>query len=113
MGWSPADITPDSSERGTEGGEIVRDEEHDLGARITLERLSSDGPYAITCGVYGWMVHTRFFEARDDADRAMVDMMRDLDAIVLTIPRNDDPHVDVKVDAVSDAISTFVDQYPT
>jgi hypothetical protein len=46
--------------RGSEGGHIVRDEEHLLGARITLEKDCEVAPYAITCGIYGWMMHTCF-----------------------------------------------------
>ena len=45
---------------GSEGGVILRDEECPDGARITLEEETHMGvPFAITCGVYGWLVHTR------------------------------------------------------
>lgn len=41
---------------GSEGGIILQDEEYEGSCRITLERCR---PYdAITCGVYGDMVHT-------------------------------------------------------
>jgi hypothetical protein len=54
---------------GSESGVIVLDEAHDGGARITLERDCPRAPFAITCGVYGLLVHTRFFateaEGRD------------------------------------------------
>jgi hypothetical protein len=43
---------------GSEGGVILRDEEHVLGARITLEKECEVAPFAITCGIYGWMMHT-------------------------------------------------------
>jgi hypothetical protein len=46
---------------GSEGGTIVLDEEHGLGARITLEKDGAIAPFTITCGIYGWMAHTRFF----------------------------------------------------
>ena len=29
-----------------------------MGARITLERGSQTAPFGITCGIYGFMVHT-------------------------------------------------------
>ena len=45
--------------KGSEGGTILRDEEHPDGSRITLERCKRP-PFSITCGVYGWMVHTRY-----------------------------------------------------
>lgn len=41
---------------GTEGGEVVADEGYKYSCRITLEKLNRG--YAITCGVYGDMVHT-------------------------------------------------------
>jgi hypothetical protein len=44
---------------GSEEGTILRDEEHPLGARISLERDCRVAPFAITCGIYGWMLHTR------------------------------------------------------
>ena len=35
-------------QQGSESGEIARDEEHPLGARITLERDTPIAPFAIT-----------------------------------------------------------------
>jgi len=49
---------------GSEGGAILRDELHREGSRITLERIAAG--CAITCGVYGWMVHTRFAGNRSE-----------------------------------------------
>lgn len=48
---------------GSEHGVILRDEEYSGGCRITLERC--DNFYAITCGVYGAMVHTAFCGEED------------------------------------------------
>jgi hypothetical protein len=48
-------------EQGSENGLTLKDEEQVRGARITLERDTRIAPFAITCGIYGWMVHTRFF----------------------------------------------------
>lgn len=47
---------------GSEEGIIQKDEEYDGSARITLETCPRHGTdeYAITCGVYGSMVHTTF-----------------------------------------------------
>lgn len=41
---------------GTEGGEIILDEGYKYACRITLEELTPG--YAITCGIYGSMMHT-------------------------------------------------------
>jgi hypothetical protein len=67
---------------GSEGGTIVLDEEHADGARITLEQDSHTAPWAITCGVYGLMFHTRFFASRPTAEAEYEDMKRALNAIV-------------------------------
>jgi hypothetical protein len=38
MSWQPFDNGATVGQRGSEDGVTLRDEEHDLGARITLER---------------------------------------------------------------------------
>ena len=43
---------------GSEGGIVLYDEEYKESCRITLEKC--ENYYAITCGVYGAMVHTAF-----------------------------------------------------
>ena len=43
---------------GSEGGIVFSDEEYKKSCRITLEKCPNY--YAITCGVYGSMVHTTF-----------------------------------------------------
>lgn len=44
--------------RGSENGIILKDQEFNSSCRITLE--SCPRYYAITCGIYGAMVHTVF-----------------------------------------------------
>ncbi|MBR5667199.1 MAG: hypothetical protein IKW95_05880 [Lachnospiraceae bacterium] len=44
--------------KGSENGIILQDEEYKKSCRITLEKCPRY--YAITCGVYGAMVHTAF-----------------------------------------------------
>jgi hypothetical protein len=60
---------------GSECGAIVADESYDDGARITLERSTRSAPFAITCGLSGWLVHTRFFELEAEA-RSQFDAMK-------------------------------------
>jgi hypothetical protein len=107
--WSP--VEPLSDEAATEGGTVVADETHAYGARITLEQ-GENGGFAITCGIYGWMMHTRYFAGECEARQAFDDMKRDLDAIILEIPLKDDPDLDGKMDHVSAEIGRFVDRYP-
>lgn len=64
MSWSEFDGGSTIGKLGTEGGDIVKDEEFFSSARITLEKLSG-GNYAVTCGIYGTMAHTVWFDEAD------------------------------------------------
>ena len=61
--WLPHES---ESEKGSEDGWIIEDEEIPGICRITLEG-GGHTPYAITCGVYGLMVHTAFASDYDEA----------------------------------------------
>lgn len=52
---------------GAEGGVILRDEEIEAGARLTLKRGSNY--VSVSCCIYGWMDHTRFFGTVTEAQR--------------------------------------------
>lgn len=67
MDWRAFDGGSTLGERGSENGVILLDEEHPVGARITLERSGYTAPFSITCGVYGALVHTRFFQGETEA----------------------------------------------
>jgi hypothetical protein len=109
MSWAPFV----GSLRGSESGIVEIDEEHDCGARITLERDAKIAPYAITCGIYGWMVHTRYFEDHDRARREYEAMKAGLGNILSIIPLRCDPDFNSKVDSVIKAIGDFVESFPT
>lgn len=95
---------------GSDVGIIVRDEEHALGARITLEEEGSFAPFSITCNIYGWMFHTRYFsdeaEVHDEFDR----MKTDLEAILQTISDENSDDENARA-AASEEISEFVEKY--
>ena len=58
-GWHQFDGGATLRTAGSEGGTVVIDDEHPSGGRITLERDTAYRiPWAITGGVYGWLVHT-------------------------------------------------------
>lgn len=57
---------------GSEGGLVLEDEEYDGECRITRERCEKYD--AITCGVYGDMVHTAF--APFDKSKSVYDSMK-------------------------------------
>ena len=73
--WLPYES---GSEKGSEDGWIVEDEEIPGVCRITLEE-GGHTPYAITCGVYGLMVHTAFASDYDEAMGKYEGMKRDLE----------------------------------
>ena len=60
MTWKKFETT---GEVGSENGVILIDEEYDDACRITLEKCSEY--YAVTCGIYGAMVHTAFFSENE------------------------------------------------
>ena len=70
------------------------------GARITLEQ---DGytPFSITCGIYGWMVHTRFFATRDEAEPEYERMKGALEKITKIVPYSNDPDIEMKRDRLA------------
>lgn len=97
---------------GSEGGEILHDEEHTEGARVTLERNGSIAPYSITCGVYGWMVHTRFFRTEAAATSELEPMKEALADILGAIPLASDPQVEAKSQKVAEEIQSLVERFP-
>ncbi len=99
--------------RGSESGIVEIDEEHKGAARITLERDAKIAQYAITCGIYGWMVHTRYIEDREQACRDYEAMKGALAHIVSLIPAQGDPDFNGGRGAVIEAIGEFVERFPT
>jgi hypothetical protein len=109
MSWTPLA----GPLHGSESGTVELDEEHDCGARITLERDAKTAPYAITCGIYGWMVHTRYFEDRDTAHLQYDAMKAGLAHILSLIPEEGDVDFNGKLNSANAAISGFVERFPT
>lgn len=106
-GWYPYDDGKTIGSRASEGGIIVRDEEHADGARITLERDTLHKvPFAITCGIYSWMVHTRFFADEPTALNAYDQMKNSITVILAMLVGEIDSEI------VSEAIEEFVERYP-
>jgi hypothetical protein len=93
---------------GSEQGVILLDDEHTDGARITLERDGHNAPFSITCGVYGWMFHTRFLgdeaEARNEYDAMKVALSE--------LVRLNVPEADGGLTFAGDEFSKFVARFP-
>jgi hypothetical protein len=113
MSWSDLEILDEGRPvTGSERGVLVLDQEHELGARISLEQECRVAPFAITCGIYGWMFHTRFFGSEREAREQYALMREALDAILAGIPYDDDPKRDEKKRATLLDIETFVARFP-
>jgi len=80
--WEPVENGNTIGFIGSENGYIVMDEEHELGARITLERDGSFAPWAITCGIYGCFMHTAFAKSEDEGVQKYNSMKNDLVSIM-------------------------------
>lgn len=108
--WHASEDGATLGQMGSEEGIVVRDEEHSLGARITLERDARIAPFAITCGVYGWMMHTRFFSSDAEAE-TQYDLMKDsLSALLEAAEQTAD--VDGGRQVMFDGIDEFIGTYP-
>ncbi len=91
---------------GSEGGVILRDEECIDGARITLEQDTHMGvPFAITCGVYSWLVHVRFIADMPTAEDAYDKMKLGLEDVLASLA-SEEP------DVIDTAVQDFTDRYP-
>jgi hypothetical protein len=105
--WRPFDSGSSVGAVGSEGGCIVRDDEHPGGARITIERGGQIAPFSITCGVYGWMVHTRFFTTEAEAQDECAAMKTALADLVIALNGSDGD-----MDAASAMCARFVERFP-
>lgn len=89
MSWTPCENGSTIGTAGSEGGVILRDEEHEMGVRITLEECGHP-PFAITFDIHGMMGHTAFaateteagdaYEAIKDGIESLLDLLPDTDA---------------------------------
>jgi hypothetical protein len=107
--WSDFEDGATLGSRGTESGIIVLDEEYDEAARISLERETGTAPFAITCGVYGRLMHTRFFDLEAEARSEYAAMKVALQEIVDGFD-SPDPQAN---DRARQILYGFLDRFPT
>lgn len=112
MNWFAFESGKSIGQSGSEGGIIIRDDEYDSGARITLERDTHNAPFAITCGIYGWMVHTRFIGTESEALSDYERIKSELSLIISKIPLESDPDGHSNLANVFESLSQFVEKYP-
>ncbi|MCS7071709.1 MAG: hypothetical protein NZM00_09400, partial [Anaerolinea sp.] len=95
---------------GSEGGQIIADEEHPAGARITLEQNCLRAPYAITLVIYDWTFITRFTADLPLAEYEYGLIKAQLEADVFPYLETNGDTGD-SIDRIADAIMRFVEQY--
>ncbi len=108
--WQPFDNGRSIGEEGAELGTIVRDEANPGGARITLEDNCPIAPVAVTCALYGWLAHTRYFATAAEAQHAFDQMKPALENILQLVPRSnasDDKDIQPLLDALADFARLF------
>lgn len=103
--WVVYDEGQSIGRTGAEGGVTLFDEEHPQGARITLKRGNSY--VSISCNLYGWLDHTRFFATVSDAERDYRSMRSALENILDVIKSSSSNKI-----KVWEAISEFVRRFP-
>lgn len=113
MSWHKFDKGKTIGQQGSEYGETLLDDEHQLGARITVEKIiSRPGNYfAITCGIYGWFFHTHYVSPEEQAVSDYEKMKCELDRILNLIPEVSDEDNE-KMAKVSNEISKFTERFP-
>lgn len=108
MSWTPCENGSTSGTTGSEGGVVLRDEEHETGARITLEECGHP-PFAITCGIYGVVAHTAFAATEIEAVDAYEAMKAEIEALLDLLPDTDaEPEAKERF---YEAISAFTNKY--
>ena len=103
--WQPYNRGRSIGIMGSEGGTIVRDEEHPLGARMTIKQ--GKGYVSVSCNISGMIDHTRFFKGMKAAEREYVTMQVELAKVMDSISFV--KAADIKV---WEAISEFVARFP-
>ncbi len=109
--WSDYDEGYSIGTSGEGDGAIVRDEEHESGARITLEEESSAAEFTMTCSVYGWMFHARLFSNEDEAHLAFDEMKDELDEILESKPSDDDANEEDR-ENFAEELAMFIERFP-
>lgn len=109
--WYPFNHGQTVGRPGSEGGIILRDEEYLQTARITLEKKRVASRFVITCGVYGWMLHTRFFDTETLAAHEYESMKVELERIAALISREQTEGENSNRILVT-ALSDFIEKFP-
>lgn len=111
--WHEFEFGQTIDQPGSEQGVILQDDEHVLGARITLERLERRAiKFAITCGLYGWFFHTHYCSGEEEARHDFFQMKAELERMADLLSCAGNSEGDIEGELLN-TISAFVDRFPT
>lgn len=110
--WQPFENGSTLGLPGSEGGTISWDEQYDGAVRLTLEEDESRSFYALTCGVAGWLVHTRFFGSRDEAIAAFEEMRPALVELRSRLPQENPRSSREASRAGGELLAAFLGRFP-
>jgi hypothetical protein len=103
--WQPYNRGRSIGVKGSEGSKVVRDEEHPLGARMTIKQ--GQDYVSVSCNISGKIDHTRFFKEMKAAEHEYMNMQKELVEVMSAI--SSAKAADIKV---WEAISGFVTRFP-
>jgi hypothetical protein len=103
--WQPYNRGRSIGIKGSEGSEIIRDEEHPLGARMTIKK--GKDYVSVSCNIAGKIDHTRFFKGMKAAELEYQIMQQELVNVMTAVAAAN--AADIKV---WEAISGFVTRFP-
>jgi len=103
--WQPYNHGRSIGVKGSEGSTIVRDEEHPLGARMTIKQ--GQDYVSVSCNISGKIDHTRFFKEMRAAEIEYANMQKELMRVMDAI--SSAKAADIKV---WEKISGFVARFP-
>lgn len=88
-----------------EGGVILVDEEHESGGRMTLKQGKTF--LSVSCHIYGWIDHTRFFHSLSEAKREYILMQKFMTHMLQDILAEGADEI-----KMWEAIASFVRKFP-
>lgn len=84
--WSPFRAGDTLGTKAPGLGTVIVDDEHSSGARITLARDCGPVPFAITCGIYGLLFHTRYIPDEAAARQQLDTLKAGIEEILSRLP---------------------------
>jgi len=90
--WNQTDNGETIGTIGSESGEIIKDEEHSKGARLTLEKGGDITPYSITSGVYGCFFHTTYLSTLEEGVNELYAMKAEISEFFDTETTSDEEY---------------------